>query len=117
MNYNRTKVVLTHLHRMLTANIIMTDNRVKETFSTELGVTIIVYSKGSTRMKTVLRSSTHGMATLIPSWYLVWYDTRRELISTEADVTIVDGGVAVSVTVTEDPVHTKTTVSKSAYLL
>jgi hypothetical protein len=29
-----------------------------------------------------------------------------------ADVTVVDGGVAVSITVTEDPVQTKTTVSE-----
>ena len=37
---------------------------------------------------------------------------ERTLRQTEADVAIVDGGVAVSVTVTEDPVQTKTTVSE-----
>ena len=107
------------LAQNVTANIIMTDNRVKETFSTELGVTIIVYSKqykDETGM--VKKFYPDGMATLIPdkalgnTWYGMTPEERTLLGRPDADVAIVDGGVAVSVTVTEDPVQTKTTVSE-----
>ena len=107
------------LSQNVTANIIMTDNRVKETFSTELGVSIIVYSKqykDETGM--VKKFYPDGMATLIPdkplgnTWYGMTPEERTLMARPEADVTVVDGGVAVSVTVTEDPVHTKTTVSE-----
>ena len=107
------------LSQNVTANIIMTDNRVKETFSTELGVTIIVYSKqykDETGM--VKKFYPDGMATLIPdkalgnTWYGMTPEERTLMARPDADVSIVDGGVAVSITVTEDPVQTKTTVSE-----
>ena len=107
------------LSQNVTANIIMTDNRVKETFSTELGVTIIVYSKqykDETGM--VKKFYPDGMATLIPdkalgnTWYGMTPEERTLMARPDADVSIVDGGVAISVTVTEDPVQTKTTVSE-----
>lgn len=107
------------LAQNVTANIIMTDNRVKETFSTELGVTIIVYSKQyKDETGTVKKFYPDGMATLIPdgalgnTWFGMTPEERTLLGRPEADVSIVDGGVAVSVTVTEDPVQTKTTVSE-----
>lgn len=107
------------LTQNVTANIIMTDSRVKETFSTELGVTIIVYSKQyKDETGVVKKFYPDGMATLIPegalgsTWYGMTPDERTLLSKPGSDVTIVDGGVAVSVTVTEDPVHTKTTVSE-----
>ena len=107
------------LAQNVTANIIMTDNRVKETFSTELGVTIIVYSKQyKDETGTVKKFYPDGMATLLPdkslgnTWYGMTPEERTLMARPDADVTIVDGGVAVSVTVTEDPVHTKTTVSE-----
>lgn len=121
MNYlkQNTKVRSYTLAQNVTANIIMTDNRVKETFSTELGVTIIVYSKQyKDETGTVKKFYPDGMATLIPdgalgnTWYGMTPEERTLISRPEADVTIVDGGVAVSVTVTEDPVHTKTTVSE-----
>ena len=107
------------LSQNVTANIIMTDNRVKETFSTELGVTIIVYSKQyKDESGMVKKFYPDGMATLIPdgalgnTWYGMTPEERTLLSKPTADVSIVDGGVAVSVTVTEDPVQTKTTVSE-----
>lgn len=103
-----------------TANVIVTDARVKEIFLTELGVTIVVYNK-------MYRDSVGGaaqlffpdeFATLVPNHPLgsTWYGTtpdERSLIGKEGfDTTIVNTGVAVTVTRTSDPVHTKTTVSE-----
>ena len=121
MNYLKQNVKVRDytLAQNVTANIIMTDNRVRETFSTELGVTIIVYSKqykDETGM--VKKFYPDGMATLIPegtlgnTWFGMTPEERTLLSRPESDVSIVDGGVAVSVTVTEDPVQTKTTVSE-----
>ena len=107
------------LAQNVTANIIITDNRVKETFLAELGVTIIVYSKSyKDETGMVKKFYPDGMATLIPdgalgnTWYGMTPEERTLMSRPGADVTIVDGGVAVSVTVTEDPVQTKTTVSE-----
>ena len=121
MNYLKQNVKVRDytLSQNITANIIMTDNRVKETFSTELGVTIIVYSKQyEDESEIVKKFYPDGMATLIPdgalgnTWYGMTPEERTLIGRPEADVAIVDGGVAVSVTVTEDPVQTKTTVSE-----
>ena len=97
----------------------MNDNRVKELFSSELGVNIIVYSKQYKNEEgTVAKFYPDGFATLIPNGALgnTWYGTTPEertlMGSKEADVSIVNTGVAVSVTVTSDPVHTKTTASE-----
>lgn len=102
-----------------TANIFMDDNRVKEIFSNELGVNIIIYSKQyKDEEGTVATFYPDGFATLIPNGALgnTWYGTTPEertlMGSKEADVSIVNTGVAVSVTLTSDPVHTKTTASE-----
>lgn len=107
------------LAQNVTANIIMTDNRVKETFSTELGVTIVVYSKQYKDEDGVVKKFyPDGMATLIPNgalgntWHGMTPEERTLMARPDADVSIVDGGVAVSITVSEDPVQTKTTVSE-----
>ena len=102
-----------------TANIFMNDNRVKEVFSNELGISVIVYSKqykdetGKTQ-----KFYPDGFATLIPTGALgnTWYGTTPEertlMGNATADVSIVNTGVAVAVTVSNDPVQTKTTVSE-----
>ena len=108
------------LAQNVTANIIMTDVRVKEIFSTELGVTIVVYSKLFKEDSTGAAKQffPDGFATLIPEGPLgnTWYGTTPEERtlrgSSEADVAIVNTGVAVAVTTTSDPVNTKTTVSE-----
>ena len=107
------------LAQNVTANIFMNDNRVKEIFSAELGVNIIVYSKQYKNEEgTAAKFYPDGFATLIPNGALgnTWYGTtpeERTLMGSEnADVSIVNTGVAVAVTVSNDPVQTKTTVSE-----
>nr|DAG43227.1 MAG TPA: capsid protein [Bacteriophage sp.] len=102
-----------------TATVFMNDNRVKEVFSNELGIKIIVYSKQYKKEDgTAEKFYPDGFATLIPDGALgsTWYGTTPEertlMGSGEADVSIVNTGVAVAVTTTSDPVHTKTTVSE-----
>ena len=94
------------------------DNRVKELFSSELGVNIIVYSKQYKNEEDVVaKFYPDGFATLIPNGPLgnTWRGTTPEertlMGSKEADVSIVNTGIAVAVTVSNDPVQTKTTVS------
>lgn len=102
-----------------TATVFMNDNRVKEVFSNELGIRIIVYSKQYKKEDgTAAKFYPDGFATLIPDGALgnTWYGTTPEertlMGNGEADVSIVNTGVAVAVTTTSDPVHTKTTVSE-----
>ena len=102
-----------------TATVFMNDNRVKEVFANELGIRIIVYSKQYKKEDgTAAKFYPDGFATLIPAGALgnTWYGTTPEertlMGSGEADVSIVNTGVAVAVTTTSDPVHTKTTVSE-----
>lgn len=101
-----------------TANILMTDARVKAIFSEELGIAIIVYAKlykndaGQTK-----KFYPDGMATLIPEGALgnTWFGVTPEeatLMGDPAyDCTVVDG-VAITVSNSVDPVQTKTTVSE-----
>lgn len=107
------------LAQNVTANIFMNDNRVKELFSSELGVNIIVYSKQYKNEEDVVaKFYPDGFATLIPNGPLgnTWRGTTPEertlMGSKEADVSIVNTGIAVAVTVSNDPVQTKTTVSE-----
>lgn len=102
-----------------TANAFMTDARVKEIFSSELGISIVVYSKMyKNESGTATKFYPDGFATLVPNGALgnTWYGTtpaeRTAMGSSDADVSIVNTGVAVEVTTTHDPEHTKTTVSE-----
>ena len=102
-----------------TANVFMNDNRVKEVFSNELGISIIVYSKQYKNESGVAsKFYPDGFATLIPNGSLgnTWYGTTPEertlMGNSSADVSVVNTGVAVSVSVSNDPVQTKTTVSE-----
>ena len=109
----------TNMAQNVTANIFMNDNRVKELFSSELGVNIIVYSKQYKNEEDVVaKFYPDGFATLIPNGPLgnTWRGTTPEertlMGSKEADVSIINTGIAVAVTVSDDPVQTKTTVSE-----
>ena len=99
-----------------TANIFMTDNRVKEIFSNELGITIIVYTKqyvdesGNTK-----KFYPDGMVTLLPNGILGnTYKgvTPEEHRAGELNVQIVDEGTAVAVNTSFDPVQTVTKASE-----
>lgn len=107
------------LAQNVTANVMMTDARVRELFSTELGVTIVVYTKQyKDEEGTAHKFYPDDMVTLLPAGTLgtTWYGTTPEqrtlMGNSGADVSIVDTGIAVAVTVTDDPVNTKTTVSE-----
>lgn len=102
-----------------TANVIITDARVKEIFNSELGIQIVVYSKQYKKEDgTTDKFYPDGFATLLPAGTLgsTWYGTTPEerslLGSKESDVSILNTGVAIAVTTTSDPVNTKTTVSE-----
>lgn len=101
------------------ASVIMTDERVKEVFDTELGVTVIVYAKQyKDYTGTAKKFFPDGVATLLPEgalgnmWFGTTPDERTLLGDPNYDCAIVNTGVAVTVTTTNDPVHTKTTVSE-----
>lgn len=107
------------LAQNMSANIFMTEARVKELFSTELGVNIVVYTKQyKDESGTAHKFYPDDMVTLLPDGALgtTWYGTTPEertlMGNPGADVSIVDTGIAVAVTVTDDPVNTKTTVSE-----
>lgn len=121
MNYlkQNAKIKSAILAQNVTANILMTDARVKEIFANELGVNIIVYSKKyKDESGAVKNFYPDGFATLIPegalgnTWYGVTPEERTLMGKETADVSIVNTGVAVAVSVSEDPVQTKTTVSE-----
>ena len=104
------------LAQNITANIFMTDARVKELFANELGLSIIVYTKmykdeaGSAK-----KFYPDGMVTLLPEGALgnTWFGvTPEEHRSDKLDVTIVDTGIAVSVDTKFDPVQTTTKASE-----
>ena len=107
------------LAQNMSANIFMTEARVKELFNTELGVRIVVYTKQyKDEAGTAHKFYPDDMVTLLPNGALgtTWYGTTPEqrtlMGSPGANVSIVDTGIAVAVTVTDDPVNTKTTVSE-----
>lgn len=121
MNYlkQNKKIKSAVLAQNVTANVFMTDARVKELFSTELGISVIVYTKQyKDEDGTAHKFYPDGFATLIPKGALgnTWYGTTPEertlMGKPTADVSLVNTGVAVSVTVSEDPVQTKTTVAE-----
>ena len=103
-----------------TANIMMTNARVKELISTELGVTPIIYNKMYKDEAGVAHKFfADGFCTLLPegalgsTWYGVTPEERTLQGSGEVEsVQLIDNAIAVVVKITEDPVNTKTTVSE-----
>ena len=104
------------LAQNITANIFMTDARVKELFANELGVSIIVYTKMyKDETGTAKKFYPDGMVTLLPEGALgntYFGVTPEEHRSDKLDVTIVDTGIAVSVDTKFDPVQTTTKASE-----
>ncbi len=101
------------------ANVVMNDARVKEVLSTELGVDALVYTKQyKDETGTAQKFYADGFVTLLPdgalgsTWYGVTPEERTLMGSGAANVSVVNTGVAVAVSTTNDPVNTKTTVSE-----
>jgi len=102
-----------------TANVFINDAKVKEIFSLELGVTIIVYTKQfKTEAGVATKFFADGFCALIPegslgnTWYGTTPDERTLMADPNYDTALVNTGIAVTVTTTSDPVQTKTTVSE-----
>ena len=107
------------LAQNVSANVVITDARVKELFLSELGVTIIVYTKQyKDESGTTQKFFADGYCALIPegslgnTWYGTTPDERTLMSDPNYDTVLVNTGVAVTVTTTSDPVQTKTTVSE-----
>lgn len=102
-----------------TANVNYTSARVKAYIEEELNVTIITYTK-KFKDETGKEANFYpdNIVMMLPNGALgkTWYGTtpeERTLASrADANVSIVNTGVAVAVTITDDPVNTKTTVSE-----
>ena len=121
MNYlkQNAKIKSAILAQNTTANIFMSDKRVDEVFNNELGIRVVVYAKQyKDETGAAQKFYPDGFATLVPAGALgsTWYGTTPEertlMGNATADVSIVNTGVAVAVTVSNDPVQTKTTVSE-----
>lgn len=116
---NAEKVRSGILAQNVTANVNYTSAKVKSFVEEELGVQIIVYNKQFKDEAGIAKKfyPDNGVA-LLPGGALgsTWFGTTPEertlTGSKEASVSIVNTGVAVAVTVTSDPVNTKTTVSE-----
>ncbi len=107
------------LAQNVSANVFMNDARVKELFKTELGITLVIYTKQfKDESGTVQKFYADGFCTLLPAgalgntWRGVTPEERTLMGKSQADVSVTSEGVAIAVTVTSDPVNTKTTVSE-----
>lgn len=116
---NSAKVRSGILAQNTTANVNYTSARVKAYVEEELGVSIVIYTKRYKDEKGNAQAFyPDNIIMMLPngSTGKTWYGTtpeERTLSQKEsADVSIVNTGVAIAVTITDDPVNTKTTVSE-----
>ena len=116
---NSEKVRSGILAQNVTANVNYTSAKVQSFVEEELAVRIIIYNKQFKKEDgTVAKFYPDNIVMMLPNGALgsTWYGTTPEertlAGSGEANVSIVNTGVAVAVTVTSDPVNTKTTVSE-----
>lgn len=111
--------VLGLLASNLNANVSVFSSNVKKWIEDELNVSIVIYQKQyKDESGTAQKFYPDGIVMMMPEGSIgkTWYGTtpeERTLASRpDADVSIVNTGVAVAVTVTSDPVNTKTTASE-----
>jgi hypothetical protein len=116
---NSAKVRSGILAQNVTANVNYTSAKVKQFVEEELSVSIIIYNKQfKDESGTARKFYPDNIVMMLPNGALgkTWYGTTPEERTlsgnSDADVSIVNTGVAVAVTVTNDPVNTKTTVSE-----
>lgn len=116
---NSTKVQNQILAQNSTPNVNYTSKRVKAFVEEELGITIVIYTKKyKDEAGTEHNFYPNDVVMLLPTGSIgnTWYGTTPEertlAGSGQANVSIVNTGVAVAVTTTSDPVNTKTTVSE-----
>lgn len=102
-----------------TANVNYTSKKVQQFIEEELGVSIIIYNKQFKDESGMAKKFyPDNIVMMLPKGDLgsTWFGTTPEertlAGSGEANVSIVETGVAVAVTTTSDPVNTKTTVSE-----
>ena len=101
------------------ANVYLSDKVVRDYIEQEFGVTIIVYTK---KFKDESGTATNfypdDIVFFAPAGELggTWFGTTPEERTLsqrpDADVSVVETGISVAVTITDDPVNTKTTVSE-----
>lgn len=116
---NSTKVRSGILAQNATANVNYTSAKVKQYVEEELSVTIIIYNKQfKDETGKAKKFYPDNIVMMLPNGAIgtTWYGTTPEertlTAKADANVSIVNTGVAVSVTITDDPVNTKTTVSE-----
>lgn len=116
---NSAKVRSGILAQNTTANVNYTSAKVKQYVEEELSVTIIIYNKQfKNESGTAKKFYPDNIVMMLPNGAIgtTWYGTTPEertlTAKSDADVSIVNTGVAVSVTIIDDPVNTKTTVSE-----
>lgn len=116
---NSAKVRSGILAQNTTENVNYTSAKVKQYVEEELSVTIIIYNKQfKNESGTAKKFYPDNIVMMLPNGAIgtTWYGTTPEertlTAKSDADVSIVNTGVAVSVTITDDPVNTKTTVSE-----
>lgn len=107
------------LAQNVTANVNYTTARVKAYIEEELNISIVIYTKQyKDETGTDKKFYPDNMVMLLPNGALgkTYYGTTPEertlTAKADANVSIVNTGVAVAVTITDDPVQTKTTVSE-----
>lgn len=102
-----------------TANVMMSDGKIKELFNTEIGIAVIEYNKKFKNENGVATQfMPNGFATLIPDGTLgktykgVTPDERAKQQDAKRDTEITDKYVAVTTSLSDDPVQKKITVSE-----
>lgn len=116
---NSAKVRSGILAQNVTANVNYTSARVQQYVEEELGVSIIIYNKQfKDETGTAKKFYPDNIVMMLPNGSLgtTWYGTTPEERTlaqrADANVAVVNTGVSVAVTITDDPVNTKTTVSE-----
>jgi hypothetical protein len=116
---NSKKVQSGVLAQNVTANVFYTDKLVQNFVEEALNVRIVIYTKMFKKEDgTAQAFYPDNIVMMLPNGAIgkTWYGTTPEertlAGSGQANVAIVNTGVSVSVTITSDPVNTKTTVSE-----